>query len=198
MTVQVSALNPSKMVKESTLTKYLSQALSELLEDVYAESPDSPDSLLVVHDKETIPSAGDKELQPTTPPVSTSPTSDFHNATIASLPAHVQETAGNGPFSRSYFSVVDKRTAEDKTVLLVKCPKHTVKGDDEGANGTDIESVRVASSQGNALVVAMQVGSGSLEELKSNIGKDGVYRDSTGPVPKKGEPAPRKLLGGGK
>ena len=82
--------------------------------------------------------------------------------------------------------IADKQTAEDKTVLLVKCPRGT----------TDIESLRLASSQANAPVVAMQVGCGSLAELRSNAGDDGVYRGGSGPPPKKGEPAPRKKLGG--
>jgi hypothetical protein len=88
---------------------------------------------------------------------------------------------------------VDKQTVVDETVLLVKCPQEAV---EENEVEIGIESLRLASRQANAPIVAMQVGSGSLEELKSNSDEDGVYRGSTGPPPKKGEAAPRKKLGG--
>ncbi|KAI1257721.1 hypothetical protein MGN70_000765 [Eutypa lata] len=193
--VQVNLLNLEHK-RMGTLSLTPLQTLTELLESAYAEGPDSPDSLLLVLDKKTIPSAEGKNVPATVLPVSTGPGPDFYGATIASLVAHVQETAGKGPISGSYFLVVDQQTPEDKTVLLVKCPKDAVERDDQSNPKVEIESLRLATGQANAPVVAMQVGSGSFAELEDNVAEDGVYRGGKGPSPKEGQPAPRKKLGG--
>lgn len=173
----------------------LLQTLSQLLQDAYAQGSDWPEALFLVHDKETLPSAQGKELQATLPPISTAPSSDFYGATIASLVAYVQGNDGNEQVSSRYFLVVDEQTAKDMTVALVGCTAEAMGEDDEGELVMEVESVRLASSQANAPVVAMEVGCGSIPELRGDLAEDGVYRGGKAPATKQGEPAPRKLLG---
>jgi len=97
--------------------------------------------------------------------------------------------------SSSYFLVVVKQTAEDMTVLVVKCPWEATEGEDEGGLAMEAQSVRVSSSQANAPVVAMELGCGGIEEMICNADDDGVYRGGRGPAAQEGGPAPRKLLG---
>lgn len=102
--------------------------------------------------------------------------------------AYLRENAADESVqvSSDYLLVVDEWTDEDKTVLLVRCPTE----EDE-----EVESVRVSSRFANAPVVAMCVGCGSVAEMRSNVDDDGIYRGGRGPAPRKGGPAPRKLLG---
>ncbi|KAM7212116.1 hypothetical protein V8F06_012479 [Rhypophila decipiens] len=117
------------------------ETLSEILQDAYYKGYEalglepSHGDLLLVHDKNTLPSAKEgKATEGTIPPISALPTSDCHGATYAQLITHVQENADKdhekeGYISGDMFLIADNQTVKDKTLRLV-C-KRILDSDDE-------------------------------------------------------------------
>ncbi|KAM7206470.1 hypothetical protein V8F20_002819 [Naviculisporaceae sp. PSN 640] len=119
---------------------------------------------------------------------------------IGLSPAEVSAKLGE-PANR-YFVIVDERSVEDDTVLLV----HTMYFDEEGneiiikeGELPVVQSVRATGVSAQATLVALDVGSLGIEELQSiaNDSERGVYGipDLASEGPKQGGEAPRKLLG---
>ena len=88
----------------------------------------------------------------------------------------------------SVFLVADQRTAEDESLLLVQSLR----------DGESVEFVRVAAEFVNTQAVAMAVATTDVQELRSLIDEDGVFRGGSGRggnlLPRKGGKAPRKQL----
>ncbi|KAM7213835.1 hypothetical protein V8F06_010767 [Rhypophila decipiens] len=162
------------------------ETLSEILHDAYYKGSEALgiepcESLILVHDKNTLPSAREhkfvKKLEATLPPVSDPPTSDFHGATIGQLMAHVQENTESRRLQQiitgTCFLVADNQTLKDKSLNLVDCHR-----DFDGSCESDVHfpSVRVASDQADILAVNVEIANVGVGELKDNADEDGVCR----------------------
>ncbi|KAK4212158.1 hypothetical protein QBC37DRAFT_425535 [Rhypophila decipiens] len=157
------------------------ETLSEILHDAYYKgSEEQCKALILVHDKNTLPSAREhkfvKNIEATLPPVSDPPTSDFYGATIGQLVAHVQENTESrtsGWTTGACFLVADNQTLKDKSLNLVDCHR-----DYDGSCESDVHfpSVRVASDQADILAVNVEIANVGVGELKDNADEDDVCR----------------------
>ncbi|KXX79397.1 hypothetical protein MMYC01_204052 [Madurella mycetomatis] len=95
------------------------------------------------------------------------------------------------------FVVMDSRSAEDDTVLLITTASHGGTGQDEGGG---VQTVRATFGSSQSVLVGLDMGTQGFGEVQSiALGSPGgVYgperRGDGGP--RKGEPAPRMVLGG--
>ncbi|KAK4448370.1 hypothetical protein QBC34DRAFT_407315 [Podospora aff. communis PSN243] len=94
-----------------------------------------------------------------------------------------------GP-ENTLFLILDARSAEDDTALLVARGNHY---DIDKEDSNDVETLRIDFSETQCTITTLEVGCGGFPELQSIAGAgEGVLRRSE---PKqKGGPAPRKLL----
>jgi hypothetical protein len=112
-------------------------------------------------------------------------------------PPEVAERLGSA--WNGLFLVMDTRSAEDDTVLLV-----TTGSDDDGTvqddEGSRLQTVRVSFEWAQSVLVSLDMGTLGFEEVRIIAAGEpgGVYgegrRDDGGL--RKGKPAPRKVLGG--
>ncbi|KAK4206114.1 hypothetical protein QBC37DRAFT_393642, partial [Rhypophila decipiens] len=169
------------------------ETLSEILQDSYYKGyksiglEPSDGDLLLVHDKNTLPSAKKgKTTKDTIPPISAPPTSDFHSATYAQLITHVLENADKdhdcskeGYISGDMFLIADNQTVKDKTLRLV-CKRYLDSDDEDELYEIthDFASARIASDQPSITAVNLGVGNTDIGELKSCADEDGVLRMS--------------------
>ncbi|KAK4238544.1 hypothetical protein C8A03DRAFT_43719 [Achaetomium macrosporum] len=101
----------------------------------------------------------------------------------------------DAPMNR-LFVVMDSRSAEDDTVLLVTTASDGGSSQDEGGG---VQTVRATFGSTQSLLVGLDMGTQGFEEVRSIAAASpgGVYgperRGDGGP--RKGEPAPRMILG---
>lgn len=64
--------------------------------------------------------------------------------------------------------------------------------------GQTPQTVRLDAEHANAVPVAVQVATMDINEVRAEVDEDGVFRGGASrPAVRKGEPTPRKALGGG-
>ncbi|RAQ60793.1 hypothetical protein COH20_010958 [Aspergillus flavus] len=124
----------------------------------------------------------------TYPPVDPSFKSPFLGWELNEVVRFLREYATGTVVDESVFLVADQRTAEDESLLLVQSLR----------DGESVEFVRVAAEFVNTQAVAMAVATTDVQELRSLIDEDGVFRGGSGRggnlLPRKGGKAPRKQL----
>jgi hypothetical protein len=159
--------------------------LSDILKASYEDTEGSP-SLLLINDPDIV--NGPKVSDPTKPPIPNLSTYPFLSKGLEELGSFLDSVPTDFPISTYYFLVADKRTIEDDSLLFV--------GRSSGENDEQ-ETVRLASEYANKYPIAVQVGTLGINELRSSVDEDGVYRGGPAdrPPPKKGGKAPRKELG---
>jgi hypothetical protein len=97
-----------------------------------------------------------------------------------------------------FFVVMDSRSAEDDTVLLVMTTASD--GGTSEVEGGGLKTVRTTFTSAQSVIVALCMGTQGVEEVQFIAARDpgGVYspekRNKNG-GPRKGEPAPRMALG---
>ncbi|KAK8132063.1 hypothetical protein PG999_000236 [Apiospora kogelbergensis] len=115
----------------------------------------------------------------------TTPLEESFRAFVA---ASVDDAAKYHVGGASYFALLDEQSSaeEEKTVLLVsRCPDGTIEG-----------TARVTFESAQFLLTSLAVASIGFTEIQSiGASQGGVYGRSK-EAPKKGEPGPRKRLGG--
>ncbi|KAF3767840.1 hypothetical protein M406DRAFT_328895 [Cryphonectria parasitica EP155] len=138
---------------------------------------------------------------PTSTPPRTPPTEPFTSPYAGMAPQDLIQIftaqlsgAATTHYNKTYFAILDERTLQDESALLVALKK------DDGANG--FETVRVTFEQVQKLLIAWDVACGSVEEVQAiaQTQPGGVYGRTPSPASPpvlEGRPAPRKRLGGG-
>ncbi|KAE8337425.1 hypothetical protein BDV24DRAFT_167285 [Aspergillus arachidicola] len=165
------------------------QILTTILTKAYAHAIDiqSPPTLLLLE------KTGDALRRythddVTYPPVDPSFKSPFLGWNLDEVVRFLREYATGTVVDESVFLVADQRTAEDESLLLVQSF-----GDEES-----VESVRLDAEYVNTQAVAVAVATTGVQELRSLVDEDGVFRGGSGRggnlVPRKGGKAPRKQL----
>lgn len=86
---------------------------------------------------------------------------------------------------QAVFLVADGQTANDKDTLLLV----------HNLDGSSLQSVRVSAACGNTEAISVSVATKDLDELRSLVDDDGIFRGGRrGQLPKKGGRAPKKQL----
>lgn len=87
------------------------------------------------------------------------------------------------------FLIADKQTNENHSLLFV----------DRGYEPDQApQTVRLDAEYANAIPVAVQVATTDINEVRAQVDEDGVFRGGASrPAVRKGQPTPRKALGGG-
>jgi hypothetical protein len=161
------------------------QLIDEFLIETYAGYPEAPENLVLItttdwsqyskNEAKLSPSeAKDQHVKyrshgggpmrvPSRPPWNEEFESPFLDQTPEEVAGALRAAEGaEGEMSREYCVILDLRTMEDRTVLLVKTEKD--KGDDlpPGHGETPIVKVRESFKEANGLVVSASVGVSSL------------------------------------
>lgn len=160
--------------------------ISSILTTAYnaSEKIDSPPSLVLLSE-----SNRDALLQYTynsvsQPPIEGSFESPFLGWEIEKIAGFLNENAQGTVVDQTVFVVADGQTAEDEDTLLLV---HNLDG--------SLQSVRVSAAYGSMEAVSVSVATKDLNELRSLVDDDGVYRGGRrGQPPLKGGRAPRKQL----
>ncbi|MCJ1428337.1 hypothetical protein MMC29_006246 [Sticta canariensis] len=162
------------------------ETLSSIIETAYAGSPDSPPSIIVLCEPASLTNL--KTAQPSRPPVTNLSSYPFLSHSIQDLATFLDSNSGPA-ISSHQFLIADKQTNENHSVLFV----------DRGYEpGQTPETVRLDAEHANAVPVAVQVATMGTNEVRAQVDEDGVFRGGASrPAVRKGQPTPRKTLGGG-
>ncbi|KNG83908.1 hypothetical protein ANOM_008144 [Aspergillus nomiae NRRL 13137] len=163
------------------------QMLTSILTKAYAHAIDinSPPTLLLVESTGTALRRYTRDAV-TYPPVDSAFKSPFNGWELDDVVRFLREYAMGTVVDESVFLVADGRTVEDESLLLV-----------QSLHGDPMQSVRLAAEYVNTKAVAVAVAATGVQELRSLVDGDGVFRGGgDNPSPRKGGKAPRKQLAG--
>jgi len=168
----------------------ITQLINEFLVKTYAGEPDAPEDLCVITTQDwsqycdearlspkearkqgqvAIPRGGGPMKSPSRPPWTTSFETPFRNQDPESI-AQFLQNAGDMPsdMEKRYCIILDERTFQDKSVLLVKTSRGPESNLPEN-NQSPIVQYRSSFEDANAILQTVCVGQGSLEaELWNN------------------------------
>ena len=165
--------------------KNKNQTLSRIIQTAYNGAPESPPGLFLL--TESGPINHRDTAEPSQPPIPEISGYPFLSHSIDELAAFLDSyNTPEKAISSHQFLVADQQTIEDGSLFFV----------DRGYDpATAPETVRLDAAQVNAIPVAVQIGSLSINEIRTLVDQDGVFRGGSG-QPRRGGPAPRKQLGG--
>ncbi|KAI1322620.1 hypothetical protein F5Y16DRAFT_415801 [Xylariaceae sp. FL0255] len=156
------------------------QVLNKLLKQALAGSealvPNSEHELAIIDTSED----GSSKL----PETATKPPLDD---TFRAFIARSLEDAAKHVGDAHYFALIDNRSGEDDTTLLVCC------GQEDGA----LETVRTTFKSVQTSLVSLGIASLGFNEIQSIAGSQGGVYGRPTTTPQRGGPAPRMRLGGG-
>ena len=158
------------------------KTLSAIIEAAYTGGPDSCPSLFLVTELAIPPHP--EAIQP---PVASPINYPFLSYSMQELFSFLDSDACRGSaISTHHLLIADEQTNQDKTLLFI----------DRGYESNKMpQTIRLDASHSNDIPVAVQLATMDTNGIRALCDDDGVYRGGPPrPVPKRGEPAPRKQL----
>ncbi|KAE8353460.1 hypothetical protein BDV28DRAFT_148039 [Aspergillus coremiiformis] len=144
-----------------------SSTLSNILDTAYRRDLEGPPSLILLSANDSSGLSQLTEESASQPPIVEPFASSFTGMAITDVALFLHGSAQDTVISTHFFFIADAQTATDQSLLLVQ-----INWDDP----TVIQTVRVAAEHANREAVSLTMGITGVNELRSLVDEDGIYR----------------------